>query len=58
MDSKGLPPRVTAGLYAAAGVLFVIGAFAGGRPAFSGVGVAFIVLGALVYWRRDRNRNR
>ena len=57
MASNGLPPRVTAGLYAAAGVLFVIGAFAGGRPAFSGVGVAFIVLGALVYWRSGRRQD-
>ena len=57
MDSKGLPPRVTAGLYTAAGVLFVIGAFAGGRPAFSGVGVAFIALGALVYWRNGRRQD-
>ena len=55
MDSKGLPPRVTAGLYAAAGVLFVIGAFAGGRPAFSGVGVAFIALGAVMLLRQRKS---
>ena len=57
MASRGLPPRTVAALYAAAGVLFVVGAFAGGRPAFSGVGVAFIALGALVYWRNGRRQD-
>ncbi|WP_374320899.1 MFS transporter [Pseudoxanthomonas kaohsiungensis] len=52
MASRGLPPRTVAALYAAAGVLFVVGAFNSGRPAFSGVGVAFIVLAALIYLRR------
>ena len=45
MASRGLPPRTVAALYAAAGVLFVVGAF-------SSVGVAFIVLAALIYLRR------
>jgi hypothetical protein len=52
MENKGLPPRVTAALYGAAGVLFIIGAIHGGRPAFSAVGVAFLVLAALIYLRR------
>ncbi|KAF1700653.1 MFS transporter [Pseudoxanthomonas suwonensis] len=52
MENKALPPRVTAALYGAAGVLFIIGAIHGGRPAFSAVGVAFLVLAALIYLRR------
>jgi hypothetical protein len=55
MSSPGLPPHLSAALYAAAGVLFVIGAFSSGRPAFSGVGFAFIALGALIYFRRNRS---
>lgn len=55
MSSKDLPPATTAVLYAAAGVLFIAGALSGGRPAFSGVGVAFLVLAALV-WMRRRHR--
>jgi len=55
MSSKGLPPAATAVLYAAAGVLFIAGALSSGRPAFSGVGVAFLVLAALV-WMRRRHR--
>ncbi len=55
MKSSGLPPHVTAALYAGAGVLFIAGAFQGGRPGFSMVGVAFIALGALVWLRRDRD---
>lgn len=54
MASSGLPAPVTAALYAGAGVLFVAGAFQGGRPAFSAVGFAFIALGALVWLRRGR----
>lgn len=55
MKSSGLPPHVTAALYAAAGALFIVGAFQGGRPGFSVVGVSFIALGALVWWRRKRD---
>ena len=55
MSSKGLPPATTAVLYAAAGVLFIAGALSSARPAFSGVGVAFLVLAALV-WMRRRHR--
>jgi 4-amino-4-deoxy-L-arabinose transferase-like glycosyltransferase len=54
MASPGLPPRLSAALYAAAGVLFILGAFASGRPAFSGVGIAFIVLAALIALRGKR----
>jgi hypothetical protein len=54
MASPGLPPRLSAALYAAAGVLFVAGALASGRPAFSGVGIAFIVLAALIAVRGKR----
>ncbi|WP_374011666.1 MFS transporter [Pseudoxanthomonas koreensis] len=44
---------MTAALYAGAGILFIIGAIQGGRPGFSTVGVAFIVLGFAI-WRRNR----
>ena len=54
MASRGLPPRTVAALYAAAGVLFVVGAFNSGRPAFSGVGVAFIALGAVMLLRQRK----
>lgn len=55
MASNGLPAHTSAALYAGAGVLFVIGAFQGGRPAFSAVGFAFIALGALVWLRGRRD---
>jgi len=56
MASNGLPPRVTAGLYIAAGVLFIAGAVASQRIAFGGVGAAFIVLGiAILVRQRPRN---
>ena len=55
MASRGLPPRTVAALYAAAGVLFVVGAFNSGRPAFSGVGVAFIALGAVMLLRQRKS---
>lgn len=54
MENKGLPPRATAALYGAAGVLFILGAVHGGRPGFSAVGVAFLALAVLVWLRRDR----
>lgn len=54
MDKQGLSPQATAALYAGAGVLFVIGAFHGGRPGFSVVGLAFIALAAMIYLRRNR----
>lgn len=57
MDKQGLPPQVTAALYAGAGVLFIAGAFHGGRPGFSVVGLAFIALGALVWLRHRRRRD-
>lgn len=55
MDKQGLSPKLTATLYAGAGVLFIVGAVQGGRPGFSVVGLAFIALGAMVYLRRNRN---
>ncbi|RRN57284.1 MFS transporter [Pseudoxanthomonas sp. SGNA-20] len=54
MENKGLPPRATAALYGAAGVLFILGAVHGGRPGFSAVGVACLALVVLVWLRRDR----
>ncbi len=54
MDTQGLPPKVTAALYAGAGVLFIAGAFHGGRPGFSVVGLAFVALGAMIYLRQKR----
>lgn len=57
MASNGLPPRVTAGLYIAAGVMFFVGALASQRIAFSGVGVAFIALGAAILVRQRKSRD-
>ncbi|MBB6064650.1 MFS transporter [Pseudoxanthomonas broegbernensis] len=58
MSSKGLPPRVTAGLYIAAGVFFLLGALASRQIAFSGVGVAFIALGAAMLVRQRKPKDR
>ena len=57
MTSRGLPPNVSAWLYICAGGLFVIGAFASQRIAFSGVGVAFVALGAVMLLRQRKDRN-
>lgn len=57
MASNGLPPHVAAWLYIAAGALFVIGAFASRQIAFSGVGVAFIALGAVMLLRQRKGRD-
>ena len=57
MGSNGLPPNIAAWLYIAAGVMFVAGAIASQRIAFTGVGVAFIALGALVDWRNVRRQD-
>ena len=54
MASNGLSPRLTAGLYIAAGVMFIAGAVASQRIAFSGVGVAFIALGAAILVRQRK----
>ena len=56
MASNGLPAQVTAWLYIAAGVLFVIGAIASQRLTFSGVGIAFVALGAMMLARQRKNR--
>ncbi|GAB3506171.1 MFS transporter [Pseudoxanthomonas daejeonensis] len=57
MASNGLPHRVTAGLYIAAGVMFIAGAVASQRLAFGGVGVAFIVLGVAIVVRQRKSKN-
>lgn len=56
MSSKGLSPRLAAGMYIAAGVLFVVGALASGRIAFSGVGIAFVALGAVMLARQRKRQ--
>lgn len=55
MASNGLPPRLTAGLYIAAGAMFVAGALASQRIAFSGVGAAFIALGVAILVRQRKS---
>ena len=57
MASNGLSPHVAAWLYIAAGALFVVGALASQRIAFSGVGVAFIALGAVMLLRQHKGRD-
>ena len=57
MTSNGLPPNLSAWLYIAAGVLFVIGALASQRVAFSGVGAAFVALGVAMLLRQRKGRN-
>jgi hypothetical protein len=57
MSSKGLPPRLAAGLYIAAGVMFIAGAVASQRIAFSGVGVAFIALGVVMLVRQRKGQD-
>ncbi|KAF1697787.1 MFS transporter [Pseudoxanthomonas koreensis] len=57
MTSKGLPPRVAAGMYFLAGVLFVAGALAAQRPGFAAVGVAFALLGAAMWLRQRKGRD-
>ena len=54
MASNGLSPHVAAWLYIAAGALFVVGALASQRIAFTGVGVAFIALGAVMLLRQRK----
>ena len=54
MGSNGLPPNLSAWLYIAAGVMFVAGAIASQRIAFTGVGVAFIALGAVMLLRQRK----
>ncbi len=56
MASNGLSPRLAAGLYIAAGVMFIAGALASQRIAFSGVGVAFIALGVVMLVRQRKGR--
>ena len=56
MSSNGLPPNLAAWLYIAAGALFVADAFASGRIAFSGVGLAFVVLGAVILLRQRKGQ--
>ena len=57
MTSNGLPPNLSAWLYIAAGVLFVIGALASQRVAFSGVGAAYVALGVAMLLRQRKGRN-
>lgn len=57
MTSNGLPPRVSAGLYIAAGAMFIAGALASRHIAFSGVGVAFIALGVAMLVRQRKPRD-
>ncbi|WP_144409338.1 MFS transporter [Pseudoxanthomonas suwonensis] len=57
MPSKGLPPRVAAGLYIAAGAMFIVGALTSRQIAFSGVGVAFIALGVVMLVRQRKGQD-
>ena len=54
MSPKPLPSLPSAPPYTAAGAMFVVGAFASDRIAFSGVGIAFIALGATMLVRQRR----
>ncbi|HET6396057.1 MAG TPA: MFS transporter [Pseudoxanthomonas sp.] len=55
MASNGLSHRVTAALYIAAGAMFIAGALASQRIAFSGVGLAFIALGVAILVRQRKS---
>lgn len=54
MSQSPLSPHLSAALYIAAGVMFVAGAFASDRIAFSVVGLAFIGLGIAMIVRQRR----
>lgn len=54
MSRNALSPRLTGALYAAAGVLFLVGAFSSDQPAFAALGIAFLALALLITSRARR----
>ncbi|MHC9085238.1 MFS transporter [Luteimonas sp. RIT-PG2_3] len=54
MSPEPMPSHLSATLYIVAGAMFVVGAFASDRIAFSGVGIAFIALGVTMLVRQRR----